>query len=228
MSLFFYLFYFNSHPHEEDDGSSLARCGSHYHFNSHPHEEDDNSETEDAYASGISTHILTKRMTPITSPSCIASDISTHILTKRMTRRLRPSVLAIMHFNSHPHEEDDRTFVSLFHHDIFISTHILTKRMTVIPVSMSVALAISTHILTKRMTCLYPIGRPISGYFNSHPHEEDDGYVYRVMTFHLKISTHILTKRMTHRPLLSCTIQYHFNSHPHEEDDSNFKQNLFI
>ena len=54
---------FNSHPHEEDDcarcsGSSLER-----NFNSHPHEEDDEDEEETDPYEGISTHILTKRMT---------------------------------------------------------------------------------------------------------------------------------------------------------------------
>ena len=60
---------------------------------------------------------------------------------------------------------------------------------------------ISTHILTKRMTYAPEIVRTCPGYFNSHPHEEDD--------YHISI-------------YLSAT--RYFNSHPHEEDDSNFKQ----
>ena len=35
-------------------------------------------------------------------------------------------------------------------------------------------------------------------YFNSHPHEEDDGMIMKVKVVK-SISTHILTKRMTSR-----------------------------
>ena len=76
---------FNSHPHEEDDcarcsGSSLER-----NFNSHPHEEDDEDEEETDPYEGISTHILTKRMTQNRNVFLCLWVISTHILTKRMT-----------------------------------------------------------------------------------------------------------------------------------------------
>ena len=33
--------YFNSHPHEEDDGVFSTEKGKRDYFNSHPHEEDD-------------------------------------------------------------------------------------------------------------------------------------------------------------------------------------------
>ena len=33
--------YFNSHPHEEDDGTTINRPVVSSYFNSHPHEEDD-------------------------------------------------------------------------------------------------------------------------------------------------------------------------------------------
>ena len=122
-------FNFNSHPHEEDDEPlttppfelasfqlTSSRRGwqmltlkqaEKMHFNSHPHEEDDVDGKTSVCWRGISTHILTKRMT-FASPSPIfLLYISTHILTKRMT-------------------DSDRLtkFIS------FISTHILTKRMT--------------------------------------------------------------------------------------------------
>ena len=37
-------FYFNSHPHEEDDGVENYLCKFGENFNSHPHEEDDAGE----------------------------------------------------------------------------------------------------------------------------------------------------------------------------------------
>ena len=78
-------------------------------------------------------------------------------------------------------------------------------------------------------------------YFNSHPHEEDDGNSYRYH-IHRIISTHILTKRMTllfsihsytslfqltssrrgwQEQKVGRTVASDFNSHPHEEDDGN-------
>ena len=98
----------------------------------------------------ISTHILTKRMTTDFGFSTNSVSISTHILTKRMTRLnniLSPLWIfqltssrrgwliekeirqAAKHFNSHPHEEDDRP-QDPFLISSNISTHILTKRMT--------------------------------------------------------------------------------------------------
>ena len=100
----------------------------------------------------ISTHILTKRMTKSTNCITIASDISTHILTKRMTE------VAIKIAGK-----------------LDISTHILTKRMTTKAGYSPRKTLISTHILTKRMTGGRPHCRKAAIYFNSHPHEEDDG-----------------------------------------------------
>ena len=59
----------------------------------------------------------------------------------------------------------------------------------------------------------------LTKYFNSHPHEEDDGNRTAGKTVSF-ISTHILTKRMTGlRKNLQRERKY-FNSHPHEEDDN--------
>ena len=59
----------------------------------------------------------------------------------------------------------------------------------------------------------------LDGYFNSHPHEEDDEN-WILWNEGDDISTHILTKRMT--AVAICMIQgsKDFNSHPHEEDDT--------
>ena len=76
----------------------------------------------------ISTHILTKRMTIFNISKLCCAVISTHILTKRMTYS-SDCTCNLWHFNSHPHEEDD--LVSMLIHN--------------------------------RLR-----------YFNSHPHEEDD------------------------------------------------------
>ena len=106
----FYLsifFYFNSHPHEEDDSVRYNLKRHEVYFNSHPHEEDDCGRGGLDWDDVISTHILTKRMTQsyqllrylllfqLTSSRRgwqrtdkrrgSSQVISTHILTKRMT-----------------------------------------------------------------------------------------------------------------------------------------------
>ena len=58
-----------------------------WYFNSHPHEEDDTKQCRWIIRITISTHILTKRMTRIALWSRSIKKISTHILTKRMTNR---------------------------------------------------------------------------------------------------------------------------------------------
>ena len=77
--------YFNSHPHEEDDVTEEDTENDIMNFNSHPHEEDDNTCKRFGNQEDISTHILTKRMTPCQNHAGIIVHISTHILTKRMT-----------------------------------------------------------------------------------------------------------------------------------------------
>ena len=99
--------YFNSHPHEEDDSSSSATAKSFGNFNSHPHEEDDVGTFQINAMLDISTHILTKRMTVNEGVSSLKNEISTHILTKRMTWVEEYQAKNGIHFNSHPHEEDD-------------------------------------------------------------------------------------------------------------------------
>ena len=76
-------------------------------FNSHPHEEDDQFSKPNIFRHTISTHILTKRMTLIAEKIISKQFISTHILTKRMTVTVGIACAMQIHFNSHPHEEDD-------------------------------------------------------------------------------------------------------------------------
>ena len=106
-----------------------------------------------SWPGSISTHILTKRMTPYVLRSGFRCNISTHILTKRMTPTVYTVPLHFSHFNSHPHEEDDRR-QEVIDYVINISTHILTKRMTLCVYTTICNIGISTHILTKRMTAI--------------------------------------------------------------------------
>ena len=120
-------------------------------FNSHPHEEDDSSVTAGTVTAGISTHILTKRMTFGEALTGGYINISTHILTKRMTAL-----------------EDEITELN------GISTHILTKRMTSFPDQESqTPLYFNSHPHEEDDN---EFEKRLKEYknFNSHPHEEDD------------------------------------------------------
>ena len=100
-----------------------------YFFNSHPHKEDDRSIRGHVNPKDFSTHILTRRMTILNYWKLSQEDFSTHILTRRMTAGLSTYVNQIFFsthiltrrmtsaqlmennpqkfFNSHPHKEDD-------------------------------------------------------------------------------------------------------------------------
>ena len=100
---------------------------------------------------------------------CKIIEISTHILTKRMTRTNQTNS-DNHHFNSHPHEEDDRTYF-MCQDCSTISTHILTKRMTAILnkiFSFKIKLYIHYNILFAIFyiynSILYPFSSPKRSY----------------------------------------------------------------
>ena len=143
----------------------------------------------------ISTHILTKRMTVRVVISLFVFHISTHILTKRMTLSLYKTLDWNIHFNSHPHEEDDNCNLRLCFCSFYFNSHpheeddhmehFLIETMRLFQLT-------SSRRGWQRKIHVFQRGF----YFNSHPHEEDD------ISFIFKNSTVL-----------------HFNSHPHEEDD---------
>ena len=166
--------YFNSHPHEEDDRNQYSVFSSVHYFNSHPHEEDDVITTiantvsieisthiltkrmtckqkKHGKTTEISTHILTKRMTFPCFHHLFTKNISTHILTKRMTHTFPALLSSLYHFNSHPHEEDDYTTIS-------IPSSSLIFQLT----------------SSRRGWRSYLYAQSHISHFNSHPHEEDD------------------------------------------------------
>ena len=82
--LFSYSYHFNSQPHKEADTARRVHTGTDIYFNSQPHKEADHIHGETIKPPGISTHSLTRRLTPFGSPC---------------TRYLN--------FNSQPHKEAD-------------------------------------------------------------------------------------------------------------------------
>ena len=116
----------------------------------------------------ISTHSLTKRLTPGRTYFLRANAISTHSLTKRLTGLTQQAFADRLNFNSQPHEEADAV-----------------PGLPYIP-----ALHISTHSLTKRLTCIQARHCSRCDHFNSQPHEEADSnfrqkYIYLKLFFTL-------------------------------------------
>ena len=122
---------FNSHPHKEDDLSVLLIYLLLLPFNSHPHKEDDCITLYFLAVKCLSTHILTRRMTPVGSmrypliffqltssqggwPGDAISSIIGEIfqLTSSQGGWLlgQQAPEAEGTFNSHPHKEDDSNF----------------------------------------------------------------------------------------------------------------------
>ena len=155
-------------------GKIQESSGRYIHFNSHPHEEDDLYNRSYLSADSISTHILTKRMTDRIVYICQWFSISTHILTKRMTGATSVLTRRRGIFQLTSSRRGWRCSGKREWSWMDISTHILTKRMTLLGTEGSIMNYISTHILTKRMTLLDTDRKVSDGYFNSHPHEEDD------------------------------------------------------
>ena len=144
----------------------------------------------------ISTHILTKRMTewnPLKPTPGIFQLISSRRGWLWATRNAEAFLIFQLTSSRRGWLQFQDPW-SVPHH---ISTHILTKRMTVALDHNRRRIDISTHILTKRMTIWPGTVLTIPGYFNSHPHEEDDLFHFKLSPFLFSISTHILTKRMT-------------------------------
>ena len=88
-----------------------------------------------------------------------SSIISTHILTRRMTFLLWSHHLQYVHFNSHPHEEDDTEMCVIFSMLLYFNSH--------------------PHEEDDRPE-FFELVDDLD--FNSHPHEEDDGYGVMTIT----------------------------------------------
>ena len=169
------------------------------------------------HTSCFSTHILTRRMTvsylfsllpcsfQLTSsqggwqiPCCLSLMEIFFQLTSsqggwRSTCICHLSVAVI--FNSHPHKEDDGTFM-VSACELGFSTHILTRRMTLVPICL---LLFSVFQLTSSQggwQCTIIATKGWYRLFNSHPHKEDDQFLTWPLVLRL-FSTHILTRRMT-------------------------------
>ena len=165
--------------------------------------------------------------------------LSTHILTRRMTAKTESKRECDMPFNSHPHKEDDRTgtetggteeaFNSHPHKEddrkkivrddiINLSTHILTRRMTARTEKKANTIRLSTHILTRRMTIMFLYVED-EMFLSTHilTRRMTDGIEQFVQSWVL--STHILTRRMTQWIWQMRRVGLTFNSHPHKEDD---------
>ena len=188
-------YYFNSHPHEEDDRKCLifyfkteifqltsSRRGWQYTlyflFN----------------CVNISTHILTKRMTAFLLLLHMNMNISTHILTKRMTIFF----MAIAQIGIFQLTSSRRGWPKCWPIHIKWITFQLTSSRRGWPNRKQSSFA--------------------SKNFNSHPHEEDDllQHFFRLPTISFQLTS---SRRGWQVCIVLLSLPGHFNSHPHEEDD---------
>ena len=122
---------------------------------------------------GISTHILTKRMT-------VRKQIQVHLKAFQLTSSRRGWRYSLWiwwmdrYFNSHPHEEDDSGWNWIIRNCSYFNSHPHEED--------------DWHMEEQAMLKLY---------FTSHPPEEDDVASILFVFTNPNISTHILTKRMT-------------------------------
>ena len=131
-------------------------CGFLLYFNSQPHKEADLF-----FALIYASHV-----------------ISTHSLTRRLTPYVLYYCYTLRYFNSQPHKEADvRGFICLMPH-AYISTHSLTRRLTFIHFQTEKYLKISTHSLTRRLTNTLSLSCYPSCNFNSQPHKEADSPLF--------------------------------------------------
>ena len=165
------------------------------HFNSQPHEEADDGQQTAEPDNHISTHSLTKRLTPGTAWGFVEN----------------------WHFNSQPHEEADNTTTLNTHKPLYFNSQ-PHEEADDLEWSNQLKLGISTHSLTKRLTSgeHYAVAtftfqltasrrgwrnlefwsEHCKGHFNSQPHEEADVAIGLMANSGI-ISTHSLTKRLT-------------------------------
>ena len=124
----------------------------------------------------------------------------------------------VMHFNSHPHEEDDDRFRRTVEGTAGISTHILTKRMTESP---------ELH----RCRVIFQLTSSRRGWpYQSNRHGE--GLVFQLTSSRRgwprswqkrdrRLSFQLTSSRRGWQllPVVRLSKGENFNSHPHEEDD---------
>ena len=175
---------------------NLRFCFGSFYFNSHPHEEDDNVSRFLNPSLYISTHILTKRMTKMFVYIISSTSISTHILTKRMTVSYHLGKVPLL-FQLTSSRRGWPYFSGFVIVTIPFQLTSSRRGWLYNQYHVPYTTCISTHILTKRMTLNQTAALLCYFYFNSHPHEEDDVYRRSLRTVWDNISTHILTKRMT-------------------------------
>ena len=79
------IWHFNSQPHKEADDMLEIPFAIESNFNSQPHKEADAGSLTPTFSFGISTHSLTRRLTPYYKYHLLWECISTHSLTRRLT-----------------------------------------------------------------------------------------------------------------------------------------------
>ena len=188
--------YFNSHAHEEDDQQETPEPPK-QDISTHILTKRMTAATNSHRSAPIkiSTHILTKRMTSSNYSICFTWLISTHILTKRMTIWTFQSPLEIVFQLTSSRRGWQEMYIKLTGHWVFQLTSSrrgwrhynlrimffqvfqLTSSRRGWPYMDATAWKAYAFQLTssRRGWLVVMLLALASQYFNSHPHEEDDG-----------------------------------------------------
>ena len=143
----------------------------------------------------ISTHSLTKRLTPGRNRAGDSALISTHSLTKRLTQCGLHLQLLLFYFNSQPHEEADPIRTDTRHLQIYFNSQPHEEADDACTLLSAVWVIFQLTASRRGWRSLWRNTRTRE-HFNSQPHEEADGWKEdQVCVCH--ISTHSLTKRLT-------------------------------
>ena len=142
-------------------------------FNSPPHKKNHIATTMiNAVLFKISTHILTKRMTKAIEkiPYFGLFQLTS---SRRGWRFSKILALIAVHFNSHPHEEDDQVEMATRYMTLHFNSHPHEEDD---PTFSSLSSSVSSFQLTSSRRGWLFLAWLLQAllYFNSHPHEEDD------------------------------------------------------
>ena len=216
----------------------LNYIGAEWYFNSHPHEEDDHLKRTYKEKRYISTHILTKRMTKAIEkiPYFGLFQLTS---SRRGWRFSKILALIAVHFNSHPHEEDDQVEMATRYMTLHFNSHPHEEDD---PTFSSLSSSVSSFQLTssrrgwpKRMymySCasIFQLTSSRRGWQN-WKRALTEAWLFQLTSsrrgwpcggcFVVPHSTFQLTSSRRGWLFLAWLLQalLYFNSHPHEEDD---------
>ena len=166
--------YFNSHPHEEDDIGSCPICIATRIFQLTSSRRGWPVSLILHHAHTIFQLTSSRRGWHWPDTNTFRTGISTHILTKRMTMTQTGQNSSYRYFNSHPHEEDDLAGNGGIHNELYFNSHPHEEDDRASGNDLCTAKAYFNSHPHEEDDIPNRLVGSLQRHFNSHPHEEDD------------------------------------------------------